>query len=77
MWRCGDAWRGTESWRSAEICSRMMQRDLEMWDGQSHIHVWWIEVRRDTSGARDPSPRPDYPAQDSNTRKISPHNFWL
>ena len=39
----------------------------------SHPHV----VDRNTSGERDPSPRPDHPVQDSSNRKISPDNFWL
>ena len=39
--------------------------------------LWWIIIWRDTSEVRDPSPRPDYPAQGSSTRKINPHNFWL
>ena len=29
---------------------------------RSHTHVWWIKVRRDTSGVRDASPAPDHPA---------------
>ena len=32
----------------------------------------WIKIERDMSGVRDPSPTPDYPAQGSSTRKISP-----
>ena len=40
-------------------------------------HVWWIKIGRDTAGVRDPHPTPDYPAQGSSARKISPHNFWL
>ena len=43
----------------------------------SHTHVWWIKIRRDTSGVRDPSPTPYPQAQGSSARKISPHNFWL
>ena len=50
-------------------------REVAEW--ASHIHGWWIKIRRDTSGARDPSPRTDYPAQSSSTRTISPYNFWL
>ena len=59
--------RGTENWSG-----------VERWqNGQSHIHVWWIKIRRDTLGARDPSPKPDHPAQGSSARKINPRNFWL
>ena len=47
------------------------------WNGQSHIHVWWIKIRRDTLGASNPSPRPDHTAQGSSARKITTHNFWL
>ena len=35
------------------------------------------KFRRDISGARSPSPTPGPPAQGSNARKISPHNFWM
>ena len=58
---------GEEMWRWAE----------RWWNGQSHILVWWIKIRRDTSGVRDPSPRPDHTAQVSSIRKINPYNFWL
>ena len=44
---------------------------------QSHNHVWWMKIRRDTWGARDPSPRLGHPAQGPSARRISPHNFWL
>ena len=44
---------------------------------QSHIHVWWIKIRRDTLGVRDPSPRPDHTAPGSSTRNVNTHNFWL
>ena len=62
------------------------QRDEEMgvaWTGSlqqnrwSHIHMWWIKIRKDTLGASDPSPRPYCTAQGSRARKIKPHNFWL
>ena len=43
----------------------------------SQAHVQWINIGRDTSGMRDPSPIPDHPAQGSSVRKMSPHNFWL
>ena len=43
----------------------------------SHMHMWWIKIRRATSGMKDPSPRPDHTAQGSSTRKIKPHNLWL
>ena len=42
----------------------------------AHTHMWWIKIRSDTSGVRDPSPTPD-PTKCSSTSKISPHNFWL
>ena len=58
--------RGRDAWKGTETRN-----------GQSHIHVWWIKIRWDTSGARDPSPIPDHPAQRSHARKISPYNFWL
>ena len=45
-----------------------------MW---SYIHVWWIKIRRDISGARSLSPTPDHIAQHSGASKKSPHNFWL
>ena len=64
--RCGEAQRGGEACRSAELQNE--------W---SHIRVWWIKIGRDTSGARDPRPRPDHPAQGFSTRKVNPHNFWL
>ena len=47
------------------------------WNGQSHILMWWMKIWRDTLGMRDPSPRPDYKAQDYSTGNINPHNFWL
>ena len=53
---------------------------IETWRcgmGASHSHMWWIKIRRDTSGVRDPRPTPDHPAQGSSARKISSHNFWL
>ena len=43
--------------------------------GQSHIHAWWIKIRRDTVEASDP--RPDCTAQGSSTRKINLCDFWL
>ena len=43
--------------------------------GQSHIHMCWIKIGRDTLGAGSPSPRPDHTAQDSSAGKINPHNF--
>ena len=43
----------------------------------SHIHVWWIKFGRDISGAKSPSPILGPPAQGSNARKVSPHNFCL
>ena len=47
-------------------------------NGQSHIHMWWIKIKREISGARDPSPKQDNPAaQGSSARKINSHNFWL
>ena len=51
----------------------------ERWqNGWSHIFMWWIKMGRDTSEARDLSPKTDHPAaQGSNTRKIIPQNFWL
>ena len=52
-------------------------RDLERRDRQFHTHVWWIQIRRDTWGARSPSPTPDQPALGASARKINPHNFWL
>ena len=56
-------------------------RDAEMWRCRDverpHTHVWWIKIRRDTLGAKDPRPTSDHPAQVSSARKISPYNFWL
>ena len=46
-------------------------------NGLSHIHVWYIKNKRDTSGSRDPNPNPDHTAQDSSSRKMSLRNFWL
>ena len=46
-----DTERGGEAWRG-------VKRQQNRW---SHIQVWWIKIRRDTSGARDPSPKSDYP----------------
>ena len=72
------AWIGGEAHRGGEMdkCTET-QRCTEMWNKQSHIHMWWIKIRRDTLGLRDPSHRPDHLAQDSSDREISPHNFWL
>ena len=36
---------------------------------QSHNHMWWVKIGRDTSEARNPSPIPDYPAQGSSARR--------
>ena len=58
---------GVETWCGLE---RQQNR-------QSHIHMWWIKLRTDTSGARDPIPRHDHTAQGSRDRKMNPHNFWL
>ena len=66
-----------KSHSSGQVRGAEMQRGAEMWNGWSHIYVWWIKIGRDILGARDPSPRPDHPAQGSSDRKISPHNFWL
>ena len=49
-----------EEWRHI-----VAQRGMEKWNGQSHIHVLWIKIMRDTSGARDLNPIPDHPAQGS------------
>ena len=47
------------------------------WNRQYHIHEWWIKIMRDTSGVRDPKPKPVQPAvQGSRTRKINHCNFW-
>ena len=62
-----------------------MQRGIErqgeaqrgMWSGQSHIHMWWIKIRRVTLGVSDPGPKPDHPTKGSSDRKICPHIFWL
>ena len=59
--------RGTETWSNIK----------RWWDGQSHIHTWWLKIGRVTLVARGPSSSPDHPAQGSRARKISPHNFWL
>ena len=45
------------------------------WEERSHIHMWWIKIRKDTWGVSDPSPRPDHEAQGSSARKIKSHNF--
>ena len=45
---------------------------VEQW---SHIHMWWIKIRRNTLGVSDPSPKPDFTAQGSSTRKINSQNF--
>ena len=52
--------RGEKMWCSSERQGRHRHR----W---SHIHVWWIEIRRDILGLKDPSPRPDHTAQRSST----------
>ena len=52
-------------------------RREEQQNEQSHIHVWWIKIRRYTLGVSDPSPSPDHTAQGSSAKKINPHNFWL
>ena len=41
------------------------------WNRWSHIHMWWIKTRRDTSRVSHPSPRPDHSAQRSSTKNIS------
>ena len=48
---------------------------MEMWNMQPHSHEWWIKIRRDTSGVRDPNLTPDHPAQRFSARKTSYHNF--
>ena len=53
-----------------------VRRGAGRWRGME-MQNRWVKIRRNTSGVRDPSPRPDHPAQGSSTRKISPHNFWL
>ena len=50
---------------------------MEKWNGQYYTHVWWIKIRRDTLGVRDPVLTPDHPVQGSSARKITPYNFWL
>ena len=42
----------------------------------SHIHVWWIKIRRDISGVRDSIPTLGPPRQGFRARKVSPHKFW-
>ena len=69
-----ETWRCTERHREVEICEeawrcRVAWRGAEMWNKQSHIHVWWIKIRR------NPSPRAEHPAQGSSNKKLSPHNF--
>ena len=45
---------------------------------QAITHPCVVEkIRRDTSGMRSPSPRSDHTTQDSSTKKISLHDFWL
>ena len=70
---------GAEIWREVEKCREAQSHGsgTERWQNMwSHIHMWWIKIRRHTSGARDLSPKPDYPAaQGSSARKINPHNF--
>ena len=49
-----------------------------MWqNGWSHIQVWWINIGRDTSGVRGPSPGPDRAAQGSSAGERKPRNLWL
>ena len=50
---------------------------LLLWNRQSHIHVWWRKIGKDTLGVSDPSPKPDHTTQCSSIRKINPHNLWL
>ena len=69
-----DAERGREVLRAMEPQSGMERQ----WNQKSNIHMWWIKIGRDTSGARDPNPKQNQPAaQGSSTRKINPYNFWL
>ena len=64
--------RGRDVETSGEVQRHKDVKTLSLW---SHTHAWWIKIGRDTSEVRDPSPTPDYPAQSSSARKISPHNF--
>ena len=63
-------WRREKTRCGIERCSGMGHRE-------SHSHVWWIKIWRDTLGASDSSPRPDRTAQGSSAGKINPSNFWL
>ena len=63
-------WRGKEMWYGVE-------RQQQWFKGQSHIHVSWIKIRKDTLGASNPSLRSGHIIQGSSVRKIKPHNFWL
>ena len=55
----------------------------DCWEGQrcrmgwSHTYIWWIKIRRDSSGVRCPNSTPGRPAQGSSARKRSLRNFWL
>ena len=54
--------------RDMEMC-REVQRPRDMEQVVPHPRVV-DNIGRDTSGARDPSPTPDHPAQGSSARKI-------
>ena len=56
-------WGGEEVW-----CG--VKRQWWQWDRWSHIHVWQIEIRRDTLGANVTSSRPDHTVQGSSAGKI-------
>ena len=50
-----------------------MLRGVERWQNRwSHIHMWWIKIRRDTLEAKDPSPRSDHTAPDQTTQPRVP-----
>ena len=69
---------GAETWRKeARRGTEKLSGTERQQSGQSHTHLLWIKIRRDTSGAKDPSPRPDRSVQGSSAGKMSPHNFWL
>ena len=62
--------RGGEGQRGLELPHGMVR-----WQNRcSHIHMWWIKMRRVTSGGKDLSPNPDHTAQGSSARKKNPHN---
>ena len=45
--------------------------------GWSHTHMWQIKIQEGYLRSKESQAHTRPPAQGSNAKKISPHNFWL